>query len=256
MNPSSPTPVPENPALSGDAIAAAFLARELPNARKTLKRTRIIGIALIVFIAAYIGIISTIMVGFFEPKAAADVASGMLTQRVATQGEVLLSHLEREVPLLIRETPDYLINEIPDFRKQLQAALTADNEAYCNSLNHQWGAQMDEFIDAHKPEIRKLLENASDRDAIRKVLPDFDKLITETMQKDVEGQAAKEHIDAWAAALKEVDQRVDRLANGQNLTPEEIKARHALAMLSTSIKQTAQLPETVPAVAVAQLAKK
>jgi hypothetical protein len=255
MNTASTTPAPENPVSSGDAIAAAFLAQELPDARKTLKRTRIIGVALILFIAAYMGTISTIMVGFFEPKTAAEVASGMLTQHVASDGPVLLSHVEREIPLLIRETPDFLIKEIPGFRKQLQGALTADCEAYCNALSKEWGAQMDQYIDTHKPEIRTLLENAGDREAIRKTLPDFDKAVGETVQKNVEGQAAKEHIDAWAAALKEVDKRVDRLANGQNLTPEEIKARHALAMLSTVIKRNAQLPETVPASALPKLAK-
>jgi len=255
MNTASPAPVPENPPQSGDALAAAFLAQELPKARKALKQARIIGVVLVLFIAAYMGAISTIMVGFFQPQAAADVASGMLSQHVNAEGPVLLSHLEREVPQLIRETPDFLIKEIPGFRKQLQGALTADNAAYCNALRQQWGPQVDQYIDAHKPEIRTLLENAGDRAAIRKTLPDFDQTIADTLRKNVEGQATKEHIDAWAAALKEVDQRVERLANGQNLTPEEIKARHALATLSTVIKHNTQLSETAPAPAAPKLAR-
>jgi hypothetical protein len=244
MNPNQNSP--ETAAPTGDALAAAFLAQELPDARKTLRRTRIAGIAIIIFIAAYMGTISTIMVGFFEPKTAAEVASGMLTQHVANDGPVLLSHVEREIPLLIRETPDFLIKEIPDFRKQMQNSLATDCEAYCNALSKDWGAAMDQYIDSHPKEIRALLENAADRDAIRKNLPDFDRVVTETFQKNTEGQAAKEHIDAWASALKEVDQRVDRLANGSNLTPEETKARHALAALSAAIQRQAQLPETAP----------
>jgi hypothetical protein len=233
---------PENTAPSGDALAAAFLAQELPNARKTLKRTRIVGVALILFIAAYMGTISTIMVGFFAPTAAAEVASGMLTQHVASDGPMLLLHVEREIPQLIHETPDFLIKQVPDFRKQLQSVLLTDCEVYCNAWGKDWSVQMDQYIDTHQPEIRTLLENASDRDTIRKTLPDFDQLVTETVRKNVEGQATKEHIDAWAAALNTADQRVDRLVNGQNLTPEEIKARHTLAMVSVIIKHHTQLP--------------
>ena len=247
MNPNPSAPGLENSSSNGDAIAAEFLARELPKARRTLRRTQIVGVILILLVGAYIGVISTIMVGFFEPKAAAEVASGMLNQHLATDGPVILAHVEREIPQVIHDAPDLLIKEIPTFRHQIQDALTADCQTYCNTLVKEWGTRMDEYIDTHKTEIRTLLENAGDREAIRKTLPDFDKLVLETLRKNNEGQAAKERLDAWAAALSEVDERVDRLANGQNLSPEEIKARHALAMLSPLIKQHTQLPETVPA---------
>ena len=53
------------------------------------------------------------------------------------------------------------------------------------------GDQLDKLIDEHKAEIKTLLENASDRDAIRKTLPDFDKVINESLKNNVEGQALK-----------------------------------------------------------------
>jgi hypothetical protein len=240
----------ENSMLTGESVAVAYLAQEIPAARKTLQRTRVIGIALIIFIALYIGTITTVMVKFFEPKAAAEVASGMLVQRVVNEGPTLAAHVEREIPQLIREVPDFLIKGIPDFRKQLQVSLSADCEAYCNTLSKDWGVQMDKFIDGHKPEIRTLLENADARGAIRRTIPDFGNAINDTIKINYEGQAIKEHIDEWAAALKEVEKRVDRLANARDLTPEEIKARHALAMLSTVAKNTTQLPDNSGAVAV------
>jgi len=125
--------------------------------------------------------------------------------------------------------------------------LETEYEAYCNTLNKELGDQLDKLIDEHKAEIKTLLVNASDRDAIRKTLPDFDKVINESLKNNVEGQALKDHVDEMAAALKEVEKRMDRLANGSNLTPEEQKARQALASLSKVIQNTAKMPEDVSA---------
>jgi hypothetical protein len=243
----SPAAAPKEANLTGEAVVAAYLAQELPKARQILKRTRIIGIILILFVGAYIGIISTIMVNFFQPKAAAEVASGMLAQHVVKDGPILAAKVEWEIPRIIHQVPDYLIGELPVYRKELQQSLETEYEAYCNSLGRDLGDQIDRLIDDHKAEIKTLLENAGDRDAIRKTLPDFDKVIAESMKNDPEGQALREHIDAWAAALKEVEKRMDRLANGSNLTSEEQRARYALALLSKVIDANAKMPEDVPA---------
>lgn len=251
QKPSSPvitTPV------TGEETAVAYLAQELPKARQSLKRTRIVGIILICCVAAYIGAISVIMVNFFQPKQAAEVASGMLAQHVASDGPALAVQIEREIPALIRQMPDYLIKEIPNYRKQLQQTLEGEFQSYCDSLSKDLGGQVDKLIDDHKAEIKTLLENANDREAIRKVLPDFERVITEFMQGDVDGKTLKKHIDDLAAALKEVEKRMDRLANGKNLTTEEQRARRALAMLAKVIHDSAKVPDdaVVPPVELLQ----
>jgi hypothetical protein len=252
-----PTPAaPKQTAQTGEAVLADYLAQELPKARLLYKRTRIICVALIVFIAVYIGTITTIMVSFFQPPAAAEVASGMLTLHTMKDGPILAAKVEWEIPHIIHEVPDYLINEVPVYRKELQQSLEADYEAYCNSLSKDLGAQLDTFIDDHPAEIKTLLENANDRDTIRKTLPDFDKTIAGCMKNDPEGQALREHIDEWAAALKEVEKRMDHLANDSNLTPEEQKARYALALLSKVIAANTKMPEENPAPVVKPIAPK
>ena len=243
----SPAAAPKETAPTGEAVVAAYLAQELLKARQLLKRTRIICIVLILFVGAYIGIISTIMVNFFQPKAAAEVASGMLAQHAMKDGPILAAKIEWGIPHLIHEVPDYLIGELPVYRKELQQSLETEYEAYCNSLSKDLGNQIDKLIDDHQAEIKTLLENAGDRDSIRKTLPDFDKVIAESMKNDPEGQALRGRIDEWAAALKEVEKRMDRLASGSNLTPEEQKARHALALLSKVIDANAKMPEAVSA---------
>ena len=192
------------------------------------------------------GTISTIMVRFFQPKAAAEVASGMLAQHANTAGPVLAAQIEREIPLLIRQTPDYLIKEIPVYRKELQQTLETEYQTYCNSFSKDLGDEMDKLIDSHKAEIKTLLENSTDRAAIRKVLPDFDQAINDFMKADADGRALKRHIDDLAVTLKEVETRMARLANGSDLTPEEKKARRALAMLAKVIDDNTRMPASVP----------
>ncbi len=243
----TPPVAPKETAQTGEAVVAAYLAQELPKARLLLKRTRIICVALILFIAVYIGTITTIMVRFFRPMDAAEVTSGMLAQRFAIDGPVIAARIEWGIPRLIQQVPDYLIGELPVYRKELQQSLETEYEAYCNSLSRDLGNQMDKFIDEHPAEIKMLLENANDRDAIRKTLPDFNKVVSDCMKNDPEGQALREHVDEWAAALSEVEKRMDRLANGTNLTVEEQKARYALALLSKVIDANVKTPEENPA---------
>ena len=64
-----------------------------------------------------------------------------------------------------------------------------------------------------------------------------------------------EQINDLAAGLKDIEKRMDRLANGSNLTPEEQKARRTLAMLAKAIKDKTKVPELASA-PVGKLAQK
>lgn len=241
----APSNTPEKAGPAGETAATAYLAQELPKARKTLKRTRIACIVLICFVGAYMGTISTIMVSFFQPKEAAQVASGMLVQHVRSDGPVLAAQFEREIPALIRQVPDYLIKEIPGYRIMLQQSLEAEYQVYCNSFSKDFADELDKLLDNHKAEIKTLLEKASDRAAIRKVLPDFDQVIDDFTKHDVDGKMLKRHIDDLASTLKEVEKRMARLANASDLTPEEQKARRGLALLAKVIDDNTKMPPRV-----------
>jgi hypothetical protein len=239
----TPSPAPDTTILNGETAATAYIAQELPKARKTLKRTRVVGIILILGLGVYIGVISTFLVKSCQPKEAAQIASGMLIRHATDHGPALAARIEQEIPALIRQVPDYLIKQIPVFRKDLQQSLEIEFRAYCYAFSKKLGEQTDALLNDHKAEIKTLLENAGDRAAIRKVLPDFDRAITEFTRNDADGRVLKKHIDDVAAALKEVEKRMDRLANGTNLTSEEQKARRALALLARGIEENTKVPE-------------
>lgn len=239
---STPSTAPETSAGTGDA-AAAYIAQELPKARKALKRTRIIGMVLICAVGGYISFISLTLVKFFQPREAAQIASGMVMQRIASDGPVLAAQVEREIPLLIRQLPDYVIHELPGYRQETEQALIGELQVHCAALGRQLGKQMDEQLDSHQAELKALLEHPNNRAVLRTVLPDLDQTITSFLTTDADGKAVREHITDLAAGLKDIEKRMDRLANGANLTPEEQKARRSLAVLAKAIKDKTKTPE-------------
>jgi hypothetical protein len=93
----------------------------------------------------------------WDIRTAAEVATGMLAQHVANDGPVLAARVEWEIPHVIHEVPDYLIGELPVYRKELQQSLETEYEAYCNSLSKDLGDQLDKLIDEHQAGIKTLL---------------------------------------------------------------------------------------------------
>ncbi|MFM2081409.1 MAG: hypothetical protein RL380_100 [Verrucomicrobiota bacterium] len=226
-----------NPA--AETAASDYVAQRLELARKSLKRTRLVGTILVVGVAIYMGSIAYVMCGFFQPDQAARVASGMITQRIQANGPILATRIEQEIPALLHQTPDYIKAQLPHLRAHLADQLDHEFFAYCHGMSADLGHKMDLFIDDHKTEIGKLLANGSDRAAVRAALPDFDAVIHDFVQNDTEGRELKKHIDELAASLKTIETRMARLANATDLTVEEQKARRALAVVTKVASQHA-----------------
>ena len=245
-----PAPSVENPASPGETTALAYIARELPKARQALKRGRITGLILIAIVGCYMAAISLTMSKFFQPKEAAQVASGMLVQHIESAGPALAVQVEREIPLLIRHVPDYILGQLPAYRTEAEKIVEAEFQTYCDSFSRDLGTQLDKLISEHKADIKTLLESANDRAALRKTLPDLGLAITSFLKTDSDGRVISQHVADLAAALKEVEKRMDRLANGANLTPEEKKARRSVAMLAKVIQDNSKdpVPTAIPVV--------
>lgn len=231
---------------AGEGTASAYIAAELPKARKTLQRARVCGVVLICLVGIYITAISITMVRFFQPRAAAEVATGMLIEQVSKHGPALVGQVEKEIPVVIRQVPDYIIQEVPRYRQELETAFDREWQSHCAVLTMDVAQKMDQLIDNNKPEMKDLLANSSDRAALRKIMPDLDQAVNDFLNNDAQGKRIRQHVSDLAAELQEIQKRTDRLANGNNLSPEEQKARHALALLSRAIKNKLDARETSP----------
>jgi hypothetical protein len=256
MNPEPTTPTTSvTPSATSEATAATYIAQELPKARLAFKRARIFGVVLICLVGAYISVISITLVKFSQPQEAAQITSGMLIQHISNEGPALLGEVEREIPHLIRQLPDYIIEQLPTYRRDTELVLESELRGHCDLLSKQVGKQMDGLIDAHQADLKALLQNPNNREAIRNILPNLDQTITDFLANDADGKVLHEHITELAAGLTEVQKHMDRLANGTNLTPEEQKARHSLAMIGKAIKDQTKELGSAPT-AMGKLARK
>jgi len=246
---------PATPAPAGEAAAAAYIAQELPKARKAFKRAWIIGLVLVGLVGGYMTFIGVTLTKFFQPQEAAQIASGMVVEHIASDGPALAVQIERQIPLLIRQLPDYVIGQLPTYRQEAELVLTTELEGHWAGLSRDLGKQMGDMIADHQAELKTLLAHPNDRAVLRSVLPDLNETITGFLTADADGKVVQEYINDLASGLKEVEKKMDRLANGSSLTPEEKKARHSLAVLAKAIKDNTKLAETTPA-PVGKLAKK
>jgi hypothetical protein len=244
MGPTPSPPSPASPQAFNQAVAEAYLAQELHKARRILRRTRITSLVLIALVGTYMTVVSAMLTRFLQPREAAQVASGMMVQHIQNNGPALAVRLEREIPLLIRDTPVHLLQQLPACRQEIEKSLALEFRGRCSTFANELGTEMDRLIESHKADIGRLLENAEDREALRKILPDFERAITGFLNTDSDGRLVKKQIAELASTLAQIDQRVDRLANGSSLTTEEQKARRALAMLARIIDNQTALPDT------------
>jgi hypothetical protein len=223
-------------------LAEAYLERELIKARRAFRRSGITSLIMICLVGTYMTVLSFVLIRFLQPREAAQVATGILVQHIQNNGPALAAQLEREIPLLIRKAPVHLLQQLPACREHLEKTLALEFHGRCAVFGIELGAQIDRLMEEHKNQIRGLLDNPGDRAQLRAFLPDLQQAITGFLNTDSDGRQVKKQIAELAATLTQIEQRVDRLANGTNLTLEEQKARRALAMLARVIENQTALP--------------
>ena len=112
------------------------------------------------------------------------------------------------------------------------------------STAQQLGKHLDDFLQAHTVQISTVLNTAENKpESLQALAPDLEQEILRHLADKAQGEESlKDKIDHALAELKKVEQQVDRLAKGVNLTPQEKKLRHAIAVVGRSAEdQTKEL---------------
>lgn len=238
MNTPTPDPAPASPA-NGAGAAEQFLAAELVATRLALQRTRIAGVIIIAVVLGYMSFVSRALVQHLEPKSAADYATAFVQGQVMEKADALSSQVKERIPALVAGLPDYLQRELPVYRERLEERLAQDFREHCQATSQQLGKHLDDFLQAHVVQIRTLLNTAENKpENLQLLAPDMEQEIIRYLSDKAQGdESLKEKIDHALAELKKVEQQVDRLAQNVNLTPQERKVRHAIAVIARSAEE-------------------
>lgn len=237
--PSSPAPVVFTLAVSeADEVAGRYIHTELKRARRSLLVTQAVALASVLGTLAYLGYITITLQRTLEPKNAAEVANGLISERVQTQAQSLADQTKERVPQLIAQLPDYALKQMPVYRASLETQIDSDLNTNFAQAAKAMDGHFDGFLKDNKTEVAALLRDGNDRQATRALglalQGEFQKFLKTTPMSQ-NNETAQQKLDQTLVALQQVDKQLARLAANKNLTPQEQKMRRAVAILSANI---------------------
>ena len=243
-----PTPLPP-----ADNIAEQYILDELAKSKISLNRTRLFSIVSLIAAVVYMGVVTANLGQFLRPAQAAELARGLIAQRVEEQGPEIAAQLKQQIPGLINQAPDYAMAQLPVYRQNLEDQFDASLKSNLASGSDQMNKNLDDFMSTHKDEVKTALASGADPAATKQLGDGITQEFLGSLKTtQVNGESIQSKFDDSLEALTSVQKKMDRLANGSNLTPQEKKTRHAIAIMTKTInRQTPKLSVPV-AVAAAQ----
>lgn len=240
-NPSGGAPEPTPPAGN---IAEQYVLDELAKSKISLNRTRLFSIVSLIAAGVYMGIVTANLSQFLRPAPAAELARGLIAQRVEEQGPDIAAQFKQQVPVLIAQAPDYALTQLPIYRQNLEDQFDKDLTSNLEAGSAQMDKNLDDYLGSHKDEVKSTLASGADPAAV-KTLGDgvTQEFLASLKTTQINGESIQSKFDSSLEALADVQKRMDRLAANKNLTPQEKKTRHAIAIMTKTInRETPKLP--------------
>ena len=232
----TPTVIPTSG--SGEVVAERFLDREVTVARRNLRATQIIGSLATLAALGYMGYMNYALSRTFEPHAAAEIARGLVQERVELQANEVAAQIKERVPKMVADVPDYALKQMPLYREQLETQVEGDLKQYLTQNTPQLEGYMDDLLTAHKDEIKQILTDSKDPNVV-KALGDVmeQEMMKKLAETQVNGESLQGKIGQSLDALQKMESKMHRLATAKDLTPQEKKARRAIAILTHTVEQ-------------------
>lgn len=226
----------EMPAADGESVARNYIAAELRAAQVSLNRTRLISVISVAVVLIYMVVLTVGLGRMLRPRAAADVVTGLVGDRVQEQAADLASQFKERVPALIGQAPDYALRQLPSYRETLENQLEAALAAQCTATAPKLEQGMDEYLASHKEQIKDGLATGQDPDAVKTLTTGLmQNFVTALKERPAGGESVQDKLDQSLDALTAIQKKTDRLAYGKNLTASEKKTRRAIAILTAKI---------------------
>lgn len=235
------------PTPPADSISEQYILDELAKSKISLNRTRLFSIVSLVAAVVYMSVITVNLGQFLRPAQAAELARGLIAQKVEDQGPDIAAQFKQQVPVLIAQAPDYAMQQMPVYRQNLEDQFDKDLTTNLAAGSDQLDKNMDDYMHTHKDEVKSVLASGADPAAVKSlgdgVTQEF---LSSLKTTQVNGESIQSKFDSSLEALTAVQKKMDRLANARDLTPQEKKTRHAIAIMTKTInRHTPSLPEPV-----------
>ena len=220
-----------------EAIAEEFIGSELRSAKTSLRITQVASILGVAIIGIYMVVVTKRFESALEPQEAATIVQGMVQQRVTDFEPEFASYLKREVPAYISRVPDYALQKLPSYRAQLEDEVEASIRNYAQKTSADLGTHLDEYLVAHKDQVKDLILIGQDRTASQVLGADMKEMFLAYLdESQLDGESLRDKLGHSLLLLGKTEERMRRIKRGIDLTPSEKKARHAIAILLHQIE--------------------
>lgn len=247
-------PIEPTAPVTGEGVAERYVEHELIASRASLRRTQVVGSLLTVFVVAYLAYLTSGFHSNLEPNGAAEVATGLVAQRVDDLTPQFASYIREEVPKAIRNAPDEIIKRMPQYRENLESRVEETLRVRSNEAAKRLNGEMMSYLTAHKDQVAELIKNGNDPAAAQSLGQGLeDQFRTFLKEQPVGDSSIQAKLDETLRTLNLVQARTARLAAGKGLNPSEQKARHAVAMLMHRIDDAKASSPALPTIDTTQV---
>jgi hypothetical protein len=235
-------PAPVTPAAGTEA--ERFLASEVADAQRSLMITRIASAIAALFVLFYLGYITSRFQDAMKPANAAEIAHGIVAERVDTNANAIADQVKTRVPALIEQLPEYAIKQMPDYRQKLEDQIIGDLSGYSMENAPKLGDHLEDFLGSHQEDVKQMIEDGQNPAVTDRVGTELEQEFMASL-KDTDaggGESFREKLDKSLVSLQDIHKKMDHLAAGKNLTPADKKARRAIAILAGKIDAATPTP--------------
>ena len=222
---------------AAEHLATDFEASELVKARSSLKKAQIVGIILLLFVGGYMFILTSKLKPFLTPEGAASTANTIIYNEVSERAPVIADDIKKRVPEMVAKIPDIVIEKMPEWRTQIEDKVEDTLKDHMSHHSVQFGKHLDLYLAQNQQQIGELLASANDKEKLRVVMTSIElDILSFLNEKFDEKESIKEKLDAALEKLSHMNKQMDRLANANDLTPQEKKTRRAIAIIAQKIE--------------------
>jgi hypothetical protein len=218
------------PNTNTEQTATSFVEQQLAAAERSLKITRLATTIIVLLVASYaIGMTAWMHYHVLEPTAAADIATAHIVTIAQESGAAISEQVIREVPALVAQVPDFLLEQIPSYRILLEDKFEQTLAEYGRELQPDVEAFLEQFTNENREHVEAFLGAVSDPKLTQRFGDHVEQeLLTYLHTPNDRGESALDLLELGRVSLDDVQARLHRLAWAKDLTPEELKLRRII----------------------------
>lgn len=230
--------IDNTPDESATTTSDQYLIDEVEKVRASLTKTRWICGIVVVATCLYLGLTTANFRQYIEPVSAANMTNGVIAAKVNDSGPLIIEQVKTQIPILIAQVPDYAQQQLPIYRTNLENQFEKDLTANLARGSKDLDAKLDGYLTDNKDQIKSVLVSSQDPAAVATLGDGVSREFLASLKTtSIGGETIQSKLDSSLDSLNQVQKKMDRLANAKDLTPDEKKTRHAIAVMTVTINR-------------------